>query len=410
MTEADKTVSQLGSCHCGEVKFKVEGKIAFSALCHCTFCVGSRGVGPLHVMGVAPETSVVVTNGKENLVDFVGKVVRTFCKKCGCLVHGVLKGSGIMFVCPLNFHLETEGAPHNGTLLLPPKFRPQAHVNYESRLWDWQDSLPKFKGLGFACPVDNRGVEAGQTLVQVKEEGASDGMVNEKGSCFCGTVKFTVQGKQIFSVLCHCRDCTRNRGTGPVLVVGVVPPTAVQCTEGQDAVTTVDEARSFCSKCGSAVWNAKKGTPFVCAFPASFGILNAEAPNNGARLLPVRFRPTAHINYESRMFDQEDSLPKFKGFAQQGCLLTNAGDEVNSEAKAASGTSSKYADRHAAVTKFLEGLNLSDKAAASIEAGFDDMTFIAKLNETEVDEWSKYLDLKPGFKIKLRQGVAGLRK
>jgi len=314
-----------------------------------------------------------------------------------------------MIVFPLNFHIETQGAPHNGSLLLPAKFKPQAHVNYESRLFDWQDSLPKFKGLGFDCPLDNHGVEAGKTRVEVKDEDTSAGVVNEKGSCFCGKVKFTVQGKQIFNVLCHCRECTRNRGTGLVHIVGVVPPTGVKCTEGQEFVSTVDDARAFCSKCGCAVWNAREGNPFAGTFPATFGLRNEQAPNNGCRLLPARFRPGAHINYESRLFDSEDNWPKFKGFPQQNCLLTNAGDEIAGESKAETKTASKSTE-HTAVTKFLEGLNLADKAVASIEAGFDNMTFISKLNDSEVEEWSKYLDLKPGFKVKLRQGVASLRK
>jgi len=159
---------------------------------------------------------------------------------------------------------------------------------------------------------------------------------------------------------------------------------------------------------------SNKGLLLLGTFPATFGFNKENAPNNGARLLPLRCRPTAHINYESRLFDSEDGIPKFKGFPQQKCPITNAGDEIPGETKTGSTaepkTDSKYAERHAAVTKFLEGLNLGDKAAASIEAGFDDMKFIAKLTDNEVEEWCKCLDLKPGFKIKLRQGVAGLRK
>jgi len=414
---ADKSVCHTGCCQCGEVKFKVEGQIAFTALCHCTFCVGTRGVGPVHLMGVAPETSMTITHGKENLVDHVGKIVRTFCKKCGCQIQAVLKGSGIVTVLPLNFNIETAGAPHNGEFLLPAKFQPQSHVNYESRLFDAQDTLPKFKGL-FEAPLDNHGVEIGKAYVEVKNEDTSGGNVNEKATCYCGTVKFTIQGKKIYNVLCHCRECARNRGTAPVLLVGVVPPTAVKCTEGQASVTSFEDSRAFCSKCGSAVWSAPKSAPFIAVFPASFGITNANAPNNGSRLLPVQYRPAAHINYESRLFDQDDNLPKFKGFAHDNCPVTNAGDAAAggaaakpAEAKQATNSNAaKYAARHAAVTKFLEGVNLADKAAASIEGGFDDMSFIAKLSENEVEEWCKYLDLKPGFKIKLRQAVVGLRK
>jgi len=276
--------------------------------------------------------------------------------------------------------------------------------------------------------MDNRGVEIGSAYVDGKLDTEAAGNLNEKGSCFCGAVKFTIQGKQAFSVLCHCTDCTRSRGTGPVHLLGVIPPTGIQCTEGQAFVTTHDDSRSFCSKCGCAVWGVNSRFPFGGVFPATWGLVNKDAPNNGARLLPAKYRPTAHINYQSRMWDQEDNLPKFKGFIQANCPVTNAGDEAASSSAAAAAPSaggaateakastadnakaSKHAAKHAAVTKFLEGLNLKDKAAASIDAGFDDMDFIATLNDNEVEEWSKYLDLKPGFKVKLRQAVGGLRK
>jgi len=300
--------------------------------------------------------------------------------------------------------------------LLPAKYRPQAHVNYESRLWDHQDSLPKFKGVGFDCPLDNHGCEAGKARVEVKDDTADDGNINDNGQCFCGTVKYSVQGKKIFSFLCHCRECSRNRGTGPVLLIGVVPRTAVKCTEGQAAVTAFEDTRSFCSKCGCLLFGATPEAPFLGVTGATLVKNNPNAPNNGCRLLPAKYRPNTHINYESRTWNQDDNFPKFKGFPQQNCPLTNAGDDAGGakaevkSATAAAPSANKYAARHAAVTKFHEGVGFGDKAASSIDAGFDDMAFIATLNESEVDEWSKYLDLKPGFKVKLRQAVAGLRK
>ena len=38
---------------------------------------------------------------------------------------------------------------------LPAELLPKAHINYENRLWDWNDDLPK---MGcFSDPVNNNG-------------------------------------------------------------------------------------------------------------------------------------------------------------------------------------------------------------------------------------------------------------
>jgi hypothetical protein len=63
--------------------------------------------------------------------------------------------------------------------------------------------------------------------------------INLPAKCYCGTVQMSIQGSVMFSVLCHCKPCTRFRGVSPVHLVGVRPATGVSVTSGEDAVGRV---------------------------------------------------------------------------------------------------------------------------------------------------------------------------
>ena len=47
-------------------------------------------------------------------------------------------------VCPSTFKVEGEGT---SGCLLPALYQPTAHINYESRHWNWEDSLPKYQAF-----------------------------------------------------------------------------------------------------------------------------------------------------------------------------------------------------------------------------------------------------------------------
>jgi len=103
-------------------------------------------------------------------------------------------------------------------------------------------------------------------------------------------------------------------------VLGVSPSSAFTITEGAELVKVYSQAPMewhFCSKCGTVVNQQPKGLPgidFVGVLPTTFRLERADAPNNGALLLPDKYLPQAHVNYESRLVDYQDSLPKFKVF------------------------------------------------------------------------------------------------
>jgi len=59
--------------------------------------------------------------------------------------------------------------------------------------------------------------------------------------------------------------------------------------------------------------------------------------------------------------------------------------------------------------EFLENGGLENFVSLSRENGFDDVSVVPKMSEKEVDEWAEALQLKAGFKIKLRKICASVR-
>jgi hypothetical protein len=85
------------------------------------------------------------------------------------------------------------------------------------------------------------------------------------GGCLCGAVRYEVQGKPLFAVHCHCRDCQRASGTGHVPVMGMARASfkvtgkpnsyTVQGTSG------LKTTRHFCPTCGSLLFGMADMAP-----------------------------------------------------------------------------------------------------------------------------------------------------
>ena len=152
-----ETIDDNGACHCRSVKYKVKGNMIMSALCHCKACSHSRGMSPVHLIGVSPPDAIEITEGKELLTkaNGYGKMIHAFCSKCGTMVYQC-PGEDAPFraILPTNFHIE------NGVnCKLPEKYLPKIHVNYENRQYDSCDKLPKFKCFPPNGVLDNQGNE-----------------------------------------------------------------------------------------------------------------------------------------------------------------------------------------------------------------------------------------------------------
>src|SRR3954465_2570250 len=127
---------------------------------------------------------------------------------------------------------------------------------------------------------------------------------NEKGyegSCFCGTVQFTVSGEPVGTGYCHCESC-RRWSAGPVNAFTLWKPTDVRVTAGFDQIGRYSarekRARKFWRKCGGHVFTN----------PPGWGVIDVYA----AVIPTLPFKPALHVNYGETRLRIKDGLPKMK--------------------------------------------------------------------------------------------------
>ena len=72
------------------------------------------------------------------------------------------------------------------------------------------------------------------------------------GGCFCGSVRYEIQGKKYEACNCHCTMCRRISGA-PFVSWLIVPAAEFRYTKGQPkTIRSSDEGvRAFCDVCGS---------------------------------------------------------------------------------------------------------------------------------------------------------------
>ena len=124
-----------------------------------------------------------------------------------------------------------------------------------------------------------------------------------EGGCFCGTVRYRVEGEPIQSDYCHCRMCQR-AGGAPVVAWGTWPVSQVTwlTTEPTSFASSDKGRRSFCSSCGT---------------PLAF--MNPHEPDTIDLTLaslddPTLFPPRSHIWTSSQVAwpDLGDDLPRYE--------------------------------------------------------------------------------------------------
>ena len=76
-----------------------------------------------------------------------------------------------------------------------------------------------------------------------------------EGGCYCGAVRYQVDGEPVLNAQCHCRECQYISGGGPNMLVAV-PESAVRYIKGAPKVFRRSDleqpvAREFCAECGT---------------------------------------------------------------------------------------------------------------------------------------------------------------
>lgn len=125
------------------------------------------------------------------------------------------------------------------------------------------------------------------------------------GSCFCGSVQFTVAGEPAVMGYCHCSSC-RHWSAGPVNAFTLWKPEALEVTHGAERIGTYHKTeqslRKWCTRCGGHLFTEHPG----------FGLTDIYA----ALLPELTFSPVAHVNYQESVLPMADGLPKFRDFPE----------------------------------------------------------------------------------------------
>lgn len=142
--------------------------------------------------------------------------------------------------------------------------------------------------------------------------------VELKGKCLCGTVKYKLSEKPLFTQACHCKDCKVLTGSSYVINSSVVENTL--SIEGEISSTIKLQAGSgkyvqmfFCNKCGSYIYTD---------YESAIGRLNVRTKTLEKS---EEFPPQAHIftkdkdewvnlsnfnNCFEKMYDPKETWPK----------------------------------------------------------------------------------------------------
>jgi hypothetical protein len=75
-------MKMTGGCHCGGVRYEVDGEPLTHALCHCTDCRRHAGA-PMVAWTMYSESALTITKGAPKLYESSTHGRRQFCPDCG---------------------------------------------------------------------------------------------------------------------------------------------------------------------------------------------------------------------------------------------------------------------------------------------------------------------------------------
>ncbi|CAN5230547.1 GFA family protein [soil metagenome] len=126
-------MTQMGGCHCGAIRYTVEGEPEHSALCHCGDCTRSAGA-PMVGWAMFPVDQVSIV-GTPVTYRSSPPVARLFCGACGT---GLFYTNGMAFPGMIDIQISTFDDPD--------AFPPGAHIQVaEAARWESEaHKLPRF--------------------------------------------------------------------------------------------------------------------------------------------------------------------------------------------------------------------------------------------------------------------------
>ena len=111
-----------GGCHCGAIRYEVNGDLIVHALCHCTDCRRHSGA-PMVGWTMYPADAVKVTQGEPKVYASSEHGRRHFCANCG---------TGLFYVNDVNLPGIID--IQSGTYDDPGVVAPVAHIQIADRI------------------------------------------------------------------------------------------------------------------------------------------------------------------------------------------------------------------------------------------------------------------------------------
>jgi len=86
-----------------------------------------------------------------------------------------------------------------------------------------------------------------------------------EGGCYCGAIRYRVEGEPLFKGQCHCRECQYIAGGSPNMVLGM-PESGFSYTKGSPKPFRRSDlenpvTREFCPECGTHLLSRAPGVP-----------------------------------------------------------------------------------------------------------------------------------------------------
>ncbi|HXV25243.1 MAG TPA: GFA family protein [Alphaproteobacteria bacterium] len=134
-------------------------------------------------------------------------------------------------------------------------------------------------------------------------------MTAREGGCFCGAIRYRVEGEPTQVNHCHCRMCQRMSGA-PIVTWATFKADDVRFLKGRPKwFDSSDKARrGFCANCGTQLlWRPNRETDEIDLTAASL-----DDPNS--------VRPDLHLWSESQLdwMKIEDGLPHYSRSRSEG--------------------------------------------------------------------------------------------
>lgn len=149
-------------------------------------------------------------------------------------------------------------------------------------------------------------------------------IITVTGKCMCGSVTYELTGKPMMNCLCHCNACSTPLNSSCAVHLLAMTQGCYKITNGDNKLKVFDGNGTLkfyrCTDCGSAVMQGPEKAPFRAFYPRNFdGYVDGKV-----NTLPNKYKPQIHVNYENRLWDTNDELPKFAAFPPDG-MVNNDG-------------------------------------------------------------------------------------